>query len=566
MILIFLSWVYILTIAINFGILFRLFFGIQNCHIIIHQVLGLFLYTIITSVFAFFTRIHIEYYLGILTINILIAYIYRNRFKFYINALVKSIRELKTNYKLLYLFLFFIILAQSSTQPYLLDNESYYIQTIKWLNEYGYVKGLANLHMFLGQNSAWHALQAGLNFPFFSIDFNDLNGFLFVIIGYLAIEKLNNYKPRGSIQDFAFGMILIFSLFLMQFINSPSPDLIIFLLAPYVFYLFIIGYKNMEVDDFKIILSLVLFLCFVKVTMGILSILVIILFIKHFNTLKNKIIHYFILSGGILILFLLKNAIVSGYLIYPIQSLDILDVNWKQPKILLEFYNNGTYLAGMNNNADVSTLNVIERFKYWISIPKLHGVFNKIYILFILIFPWFIVRSKDKSSMMVIYTLAILQFIVLWNTSPQYRFFFIFIIFLSIQFFISIIKHKSLGVSLVYLSIIASAFPVFFNINLNTFTNNHFSMTLSQFKLRHLVVPERNSKTVTSFNKHTINGFEFNSPDDDVFFWSTGNGNIPCVNKKQIDYIMYYYNYIPQQRSKNLADGFKSILIEKEVK
>ena len=231
MLLIFLSWIYIFITAKNFGILYTKIFNIKNCNVIILQVLGLFFYTIITSFFAFFIRINIEYYLLILCVNILLTYSYRETVKDYIYSILRSFKKFKVEYKILYLFLFFVILAQSSTKPYLIDNETYYIQTIKWINEFGYVKGLANVHMFFGQNSSWHVLQAGFNFPFFSNFYNDLNGFLFAIFGFLAIEKLNGYNNRKNIQSFSLGLVILFSLFLMLFVHAPSPDLIIFLIT-----------------------------------------------------------------------------------------------------------------------------------------------------------------------------------------------------------------------------------------------------------------------------------------------------------------------------------------------
>lgn len=562
MLLILLSWIYIFITATNFGILFKKIFRIQNCHVVIHQILGLFFYTIVTSCFAFFIRIHVEYYLLILLINITILYLCKSTLKPYINSIFQSFKQFKLLYKMLYAFLFLLLLAQSSTLPYLLDNESYYIQTIKWINEYGFIRGLANLHMFLGQNSGWHILQAGFNFPFISNVFNDLNGFLFVLIGYYAIEKLNDYKHGDNIQSFNFGLLLIFTLLLMQFVNAPSPDLIIFLIAPYIFYQFIIHYNSISSNDFKVILSLVLFLCFVKVTMAILSILVLLLYIKNYTTLKNKTSKYLIVSSITLILFLVKNAIISGYVLYPFETLDLLNVDWKQPQELIEFYKKGTFSAGMNNT-DVSSLSFLEKFKFWLTIPKLHGLFNKVYILLILLFPFFIYKNKNKSSLTTIYALAILQLILLWSSSPQYRFYLVFVIFLSIQMFTTIFKKKNYGVTLAFLSFIISAIPLFFNINLNVLTNNNFSMKLSTFKFKNIIIPEGKSKTVTQFNKQNIEGFEFNSPNNDTFFWSTGDGDLPCVNKKQINYFKDYYNYIPQQRTLDLKDGFKSVLIDK---
>lgn len=562
MLLIFLSWIYIFITTKNFGILFTKVLGIRDCHPITLQILGLLSYTIVTSFFAFFFRINVEYYVFILVLNVILIYSNRNDFKTHSNALILLFKKLKKHYKFLYLFLFLIVLAQSSTKPYLIDNETYYIQTIKWINEFGYVKGLANLHMFLGQNSSWHVLQAGFNFPFLSNFYNDLNGFLFTIFGLWAIEKLNNYNNRENIQSFNLGLVLLFSLFLLQFVNAPSPDLIIFLITPYIFYLFISNYKNTTINDFKIFLSLVLFLCFVKVTMIVLSVLVVILLINNFKTLKGKLLQYLFLSIIILGLFIVKNAIVSGYLFYPIVGIDVLSFDWKVPKELLEFYKLGTYLEGMSN-IDVSQLGFLEKIKIWLTLPKLDGLFNKVFVLLLIIFPWFIYKNKNKSSLLIIYLLAIIQLVILWFTSPQYRFFFVFVSFLAIQVFSSIIKNKKIGFYLVMLSIILSAIPVLITVNLNAFTNNNFAMELNTFKIKNIIVPEENTKIKTEFAKFYIDGFEFYSPSEDVFFWATGNGELPCVNKKQIDYIKYYYNYIPQLRTNDLKNGFKSVLIEK---
>lgn len=559
MILIFLSWIYIFITAVNFGILFKNSFKIKDCDVVITKILGLFFCTIITCFFAFFIRINIEFYLLVLCLNLFTYFKYKAAFIAHLKSTISAFGSFKTEYKILYTFLFFIILAQSSTKPYLIDNETYYIQTIKWINEFGFVKGLANVHMFLGQNSSWHVLQAGFNFPLVSDFFNDLNGFLFAAFSFFAIKKLNDYDGK-NIQSFAFGLVLLFTLFFMQFVNAPSPDLIIFLITPYVFFLFITHFKNMNRNDFKIILSLILFLCFVKVTMAILLVLLVILFINNYNILKKGFWQYTLLCAVVLGLFISKNAIISGYLFYPISQIDVLNVDWKAPKPIIEFYKLGTYLEGMSN-VDVSQLGLFEKIKVWLTLPKLDGLFNKAFVLLLIVFPWVIYRNKNKSSLLVIYVLAVIQLIILWFASPQYRFYFVFVCFLAIQLLVMLIKSKKLGLYLVWFSVILSAIPVFITVDLNAFTTNNFAMELNTFKLKNIVIPEKNTKTETEFTKHNINGFEFNSPSEDTFFWATGNGELPCVNKKQIEYIKHYYNYVPQKRTDAIKDGFKSVFL-----
>ena len=76
-----------------------------------------------------------------------------------------------------------LIIAQCSTAPFVIDNETYYIQTIKWLNEYGFVRGLANLHISLGQCSGWHILQSAFSFSFASLDWVPFPGLIRLEIG-----------------------------------------------------------------------------------------------------------------------------------------------------------------------------------------------------------------------------------------------------------------------------------------------------------------------------------------------------------------------------------------------
>jgi len=561
MVFILLSWIYIFITSLNFGILFKKIVGIKNCHSIIHHILGLFFITLITSFAAFFTRINSEFYITILVLNFVIFFTSKTAFKQEIISLKNIFISFNFYFKLLFIGLFIITLAQSATKPYLIDNESYYIQTIKWVNEYGYVKGLSNLHPFFAQNSAWHTLQAAFNFPFLTNLLNDLNGFVFVLISFLAVEMLNNFKSTNDKQGFCFGLILLFTLFLMQFISSPSPDLLVFTLTLYVFYLFLNNFKKINSDSFKIILSIALFLCLVKVTIAIIVIPVIVLFIKNFKLLKNNLPSLFLLSFVVLTIFIFKNILISGYLLFPIESLDVFDFDWKQPKSLIEFYNNGTYMAGFNNE-NVSQLSQIERFWFWLNSSKLHGLFNKLYILLLFVFPFIIYKEKRKVPFIFIYSLALAQFIILWNNSPQYRFFFVFIIFLTIQIVITIIHKKKFLIILTFLSVFISAIPIFIEVNLNHFTTNSFALKLSTFKAKNIFVPEKTSKKINIYSKENIEGFQFNSPNQDAFFWSTGDGSLPCVNKKQLNYFKKHYKFVPQLRTGNLKDGFRSIKIE----
>lgn len=77
--------------------------------------------------------------------------------------------------------IFLVVFCYISTEPSSHhDDGLYYSTSIKWLQEYGTVKGLANLNPRIGFNSSWLILQAIYGFAFLKAGlFNDLNGLLY---------------------------------------------------------------------------------------------------------------------------------------------------------------------------------------------------------------------------------------------------------------------------------------------------------------------------------------------------------------------------------------------------
>ena len=72
MLLIILSWVYIVFTTINLGFGVDKLFKLQNKDFVVTSVLGLFATTILASFWAIFGRINIEFHYLLLTLNLLI--------------------------------------------------------------------------------------------------------------------------------------------------------------------------------------------------------------------------------------------------------------------------------------------------------------------------------------------------------------------------------------------------------------------------------------------------------------------------------------------------------------
>lgn len=553
MILVLISWLFIFYSFLSFGIGFSNLLKLKVENSIFNVQLGMVAQLIFLTTAAFFVNLGFTIFAINLIISIVLHFYFIKDFKFKWNIILHDFRQFSIFSKLI----FFVILISSAFKcaqvPFILDNETYYIQTIKWLNEYGFVKGLANLNIALGQTSGWHILQSGFNFSFISNRFNDLNGFLLIICTFYFLSVFNeNYKKNKTYHWSIF--ILVFNVLTFQFINSPSPDLPIFLLGQLLFIYFL---KNeIKTNEIKIVILLFLLLCFIKITIVPFGLLIFYLIYKD-----KKQTLFFVLSSFVFgILWIIKNTILTGFSFYSLSFLPY-KCDWIVPEKLMESLNfmiqNHEFL-GIDN---FQNLTIIEKFKIWLSFGGINGVFNKVIIILFIVIPFLKIFRKNLKFK-ILYVLILIHFITIYYISPQFRFFLIDFIFLASVFLAEIIHFLKLTFKQVEIilisSIILSVFFIYL-IDLKSLTENKFNQETDKLRWQQIYLPEKNSKFHDfTFEKIKIENLVFNTPDNNVFIYATGDGNLPCVNKNQVEYYKKKLLIIPQMRTKNLKDGFYS--------
>jgi hypothetical protein len=157
--------------------------------------------SIVFTILAFFHPLNIYIEIPVLLIGLLF---------FFKDHLYKEFSVFsKRDYGLI-LMISLIIVFCGSFYPFVLDHFGYYIPTIKWLTEFGIVKGISNLDLTLGQMSVWHIFQGG--FSHVSDPFLRINAILLIIYTSYIVEK------KTWVQ-------LVFIPVLLLFSQSPSPDL-----------------------------------------------------------------------------------------------------------------------------------------------------------------------------------------------------------------------------------------------------------------------------------------------------------------------------------------------------
>src|SRR6478672_797865 len=346
MVLIALSWIYIVLTTITLGVVTNKVLQLRTTNFAVNSILGLFTTTIIASIWAIFGRINIELHLFFLLLNVGLVFRYRSEIRTVYRDFGQLFNNLGIGFRIYLLVTLILILAQCASRPYVIDNESYYIQTIKWLNEYGFVKGLVNLHFFLGQLSGWHITQSVFNFSFLYKNFNDLSGFCLMLGNIFAIEKLSDYFKNKNKIYLVVGLLPIGNFFFFQFISAPSPDIPVYVFTFILLFYFLKNYATITAEAFNLISIFVLFLLYIKNTTLVFVLVPIVLFALHYKVLVKYAWKPLSLAALVLALFITKNMIICGSPVFPSRSYDFTTLDWAIPKQIEHFYFNELKLYG----------------------------------------------------------------------------------------------------------------------------------------------------------------------------------------------------------------------------
>jgi hypothetical protein len=463
-----------------------------------------------------------------------------------------DIRKLDLFTKSIVTVLFIGALLKSAQLPSIPDNESYYVQTIKWINEYGFVKGLGNLHLFLSQASGWHILQAGLNFSFISHRINDINGFVFILCTLYYFTESKKYYNRK--ETYWLALWPVFSVVLFMFLDAPSPDLPLLAITPIILHLYLQDKNN----DTTIATLLFILLAFIKITIAPLGLLFV------FAAQNRKRIPTTLAALVTALLWTGKNYIISGHPFYPF-TFTSLEAGWAVPKGVLDSLN---LSANQHVYYAKASAPIAKKITGWFLAEGITGLCNKFMVVLLLIVPFF-KQVRTGSRYRNIYIAFGIQFILLLVTSPQYRFFLpallFFTSFLGMQAYNSLTLNNSVYKTVLVIATVAVVL---------TFTNfqpagisatNELHQKAGGLSLKQLCLPETNTKFGNmTFTLQKTGNLNYYSPAENFFFYGTANGPLPCINEVQVNYLEHKFGIVPQLRTGDIKDGFYSAPVEKK--
>ena len=406
---------------------------------------GIATLTVYSELFSIFYKVGLLANLVMCIVTLLIAILLRKPICAYLTKLTGTIS--------ISLWIIGIVLtcifAYGSAHGYMhYDSDLYHAQSIRWIEEYGLVPGLGNLHSRFAYNSASFCLSALFSFSFLGYQsYHACAGFLALVVASFCIELFRKRAYAApTLADIARIVAVYYILNIFDEMVSPASDyfVVLMILAAFILYLEVVlkyaGSESDRIDETEIIYPMVLLsllgLVIVSIKVSgafivLLAVLPAILLIKSKAT--RDIIRYIIAGIVVVIPFLVRNVILSGYLVYPMAGIDIFNFDFKMSPEMVTYDAREVQTYGRC----IAVEDYAKPISFWIggwfkSLDKINKVcfIFAILALFVvlgsLIYVLVRKRYKELATLSVVLVCGIC-FLYLMATSPNIRFACVFI-------------------------------------------------------------------------------------------------------------------------------------------
>jgi hypothetical protein len=213
------------------------------------------------------------------------------------------------------------------------DTNLYHAQAIRWIETYPAVPGLGNLHGRLAYNSAWMVANALFSFAFLGgQSFHLMNAVLFLLAVLVFWQGfVDLWAGRFAVSSVLKALFLPLAFYLLGTeVSSPGTDLPVSLLLWMVAVLWTERVEDEKPYHTPLIVLLAAFALTVKLSAAPVALLAAAaLGSEWLAGHKRRFFEIAACGLAIVLPFLARNVILSGYLVYPFPALDLFSVDWK---------------------------------------------------------------------------------------------------------------------------------------------------------------------------------------------------------------------------------------------
>lgn len=238
--------------------------------------------------------------------------------------------------------LFFLFAYGTSRGMIHYDTGLYHAQSIRWIEEYGVVEGLGNLHCRLAYNSSSFALTALYSMAFLGgQSYHCTAGWLAFLLAVVCLRTGKSLRAgRLRTSDFARVMCVYYLVNIFDEMISPASDYFMVLVAFYIVikWLDLVESGERTILPYGLLCVLGVFLMTVKLSAALILLLTVYPACRLLREKRWGETGVYLGLGIVTALpFFIRNVVISGWLVYPFTQIDLFDVAWKIPKGLADY-------------------------------------------------------------------------------------------------------------------------------------------------------------------------------------------------------------------------------------
>lgn len=338
MLYILINWFYICATAYILGAFFlrrfqKLIHYENNMSVSACIMTGIAVATVYAGYFSAFAGVSLAANIVLLLACILILVFDR---KMIFRDLKRQCEEQNVLWMILYALIEFTIAYFCAGSDFVYDSGLYHAQSIRMAEDYGVIKGIANVHERFGYNSSYFCLAALYSMKdVFGQSMHAVHGLIATILCCASVSGIVRRHGWQTITSCVcrFAPIL-YTIIIATEIVSPATDYITvyFVMWIVISWADLIEDGEKEIAPYAFFCIMAAFLVSLKLTAACMALLVLYPAYRLIKEKKWKEIGI-CLGLGIMVAapYFVRNFFISGWLIYPFEAIDVFNVDWKLP-------------------------------------------------------------------------------------------------------------------------------------------------------------------------------------------------------------------------------------------
>ena len=303
---------------------------------------GLVTLTVYAECFSIFYKVGAVCHALMLIILTIGAYKYRKE----VSVLLTGVRKrFRSKEGVVCLIIVLISAFYASRGNFHRDTGIYHAQAIRIIEEYGIIKGLGNFQLHFAYNSSYLALCALFTLSFvLPFALHTMTGFIMALFTCYAACGLMKWTSRVShTADMARLAIIIYGITVLEYLQSPATDygamyMVLYIMCAWITQAVEKKDDSEDIPVYGYLAVLSIFTVSMKLSAAALVVLAVLPFILLVKKKMTKETISFIVIGFLSFLpYLVRNVIISGWILYPAEAIDLFNVVWKVPAEYMKF-------------------------------------------------------------------------------------------------------------------------------------------------------------------------------------------------------------------------------------